>query len=115
MKRNFSAIVVLLIFCTLQYGKIATYLYCKWQAEAVQQAKDCGCETHLSSMFGEKEATGGMAMAVVIKEISVEFIVDFLAADQLLLSSSGLISHFAEYDSSLLQCYLSPAFRPPAV
>ena len=51
MRRKFSAILVLSVFLSLQYGKIATYLYCKWQAEIVQNKPDCGCEDHLTSMF----------------------------------------------------------------
>ena len=51
MRRKFSAILILSIFLSLQYGKIATYLYCKWQADIVQNKPDCGCEDHLTSMF----------------------------------------------------------------
>ena len=51
MRSKISAILILSVFLSLQYGKIATYLYCKWQAEIVQNKHDCGCEDHLSSMF----------------------------------------------------------------
>src|SRR5258705_13856403 len=55
MRSKLSAILILFVFLSLQYGKIATYLYCKWQAEIVQNKPDCGCEDHLTSMFGHND------------------------------------------------------------
>ncbi|MFM9909154.1 MAG: hypothetical protein ACKVOW_07395 [Chitinophagaceae bacterium] len=113
MRRILSSILILFVFCTLQYGKIATYLYCKWQTELVQQKKDCGCESHLISMFDQEHADG--TSTTMVKEIAVEY-TNGLPMNALLPIISLLsISPFAEYDASLLQYYRSPAFRPPAV
>jgi hypothetical protein len=113
VRRIFSSILILFVFCTLQYGKIATYLYCKWQAEVVLQLKDCGCETHLVSLF-EHESGEGIS-ATTIKEITVEYINEWPVNWLSPLSPLGSISSFAEYDSSLLQSCISPVFRPPVI
>ena len=51
MRQKVSTILILVVFFSLQYGKIANYIYCKWQAEIVQNQPDCGCDDHLTSMF----------------------------------------------------------------
>jgi hypothetical protein len=52
MLRKSLASILILTFFSLQYGKIASYWYCKWQAE-LQQLTDCGCETHLEEHFAD--------------------------------------------------------------
>ena len=79
----------------------------------VQQLKDCGCETHLSSMFAH-DGTDGVS-TVAIKEIAAEYTNGLSVVVPLPQPDYGLISHFAEYDFSLPQCYISPALRPPAI
>ena len=55
MRQKLSAILILVVFFGLQYGKVATYLYCKLQTEIVQNKPDCGCEDHLTSMFDHND------------------------------------------------------------
>jgi hypothetical protein len=55
MRRRISAILLFAVFISLQFGKVASYVYCKWQQEVVQNKPDCGCDDHLISMFGDKD------------------------------------------------------------
>lgn len=70
MRRISSAIVILLVFFSFQYGKVMTYLYCKWQAEKVQQLKDCGCEQHLTGLFADGPSESAPA---TLKEFAFEY------------------------------------------
>ena len=110
MRRKASTISILFVFLLLQYGKVATYIYCKWQAEVVQQLKDCGCESHLTEMFSTDSDHG--ISPVAIKEIVYDYI--FLSTAELNLPLPiARNSHFAEYDSLLFMRSITPAFRPP--
>ena len=112
MRRKFSVILILSVFLSLQYGKIANYLYCKWQAEIVQNLKDCGCESHLAGMFSEKSNDG--LSPITVKEVISEYIVEL--PDYYLPSAPTFtISQFAEYDSPLLNGFTPSSFRPPSV
>ena len=111
MRRKASTISILFVFLLLQYGKVATYIYCKWQAEVVQQLKDCGCESHLTEMFSTDSDHG--ISPVAIKEVVSDY--TFLSTSELNLSIPiARNSHFAEYDSLLFMRSITPAFRPPS-
>ena len=112
MRRKLATISILFVFLLLQYGKVATYIYCKWQAEVVQKLKDCGCENHLAGMFSEKTSDG--LSPITVKEVISEYIVEL--PDYYLPSTPTFtISQFAEYDSPLLNGFFTSSFRPPAV
>ncbi len=112
MRRKLATISILFVFLLLQYGKLATYIYCKWQAEIVQKLKDCGCENHLTGMFSEKNTDG--LSAITVKEIISEYTVE-LPDYYLLVTPHFTLSQFAEYDSPLLHGFITSSFRPPAV
>ena len=112
MRRKLATISILCVFLLLQYGKVATYIYCKWQAEIVQKLKDCGCENHLAGMFSEKSSDG--LSLVTIKEITSEYIVE-LPDFYLPSTPTFTISQFAEYDSPLHNGFTPSSFRPPAI
>lgn len=112
MRRRLATISILFVFLLLQYGKVATYIYCKWQAEIVQKLKDCGCENHLAGMFSEKTSDG--LSLITVKEIISEYTVE-LPDYYLPASPTFTISQFAEYDSPLLNGFTPFSFRPPAV
>ena len=103
---------MLVVFFTLQYGKVATYLYCKWQAEVVQKLKDCGCETHLADMFSQKIPVADSPAA--IKGNAFEYQQEFSILIPA-IPSNITVSFFADYNSSLIDGFVSPAFRPPSV
>ena len=111
MRKKVIAISMLCVFFVIQYGKVATYLYCKWQAEVVQQLKDCGCESHLAGMLSAKTPMADAPHAV--KGTSFENIQDISFG---VPASSSSESHlqFADYNSSLISRTTRPAFRPPA-
>ena len=111
MRRKLATISILFVFLLLQYGKVATYLYCKWQAEIVQKLKDCGCENHLAGMFSEKTDDG--ISSITIKEVFSEYIIE-LPVYYLPVTPVFKISQFAEYDSPLLNGFITSSFHPPA-
>ena len=101
MRRKLSAILILLVFFSLQYGKIASYLYCKWQAEIVQNKPDCGCEDHLTSMFdhNDDDSPGNSLSKKTLTEKMNEFTPKtIIEVPQIILSSSD---SFTEYNSYL--------------
>ena len=114
MRQKLSAILILVVFLSLQYGKIANYLYCKWQAEIVQNKADCGCENHLTSMFDHNDdATDNSLSKSVLTEKLNEFtpksIIDI--PQPILSSSDG----FTEYNSNLSKSFIGTPFHPPMV
>ena len=111
MRKRIIAISMLCVFFVIQYGKVATYLYCKWQAEVVQQLKDCGCESHLAGVFSAKTPLADGPHAV--KGTSFEYIQDVSVLIPASLNNT-INLHFADYNASLINRSLSPALRPPA-
>jgi len=111
MRKRIIAISMLCVFFVIQYGKVATYLYCKWQAEVVQQLKDCGCESHLAGIFSAKVPLADAPHAV--KGNSFEYIQD-ISFHLPFTPASDASLQFADYNSTLIQRSLSPALRPPA-
>ena len=115
MRQKLSAILILVVFLSLQYGKIANYLYCKWQAEIVQNKADCGCENHLTSMFdhNDDDATDNSLSKSVLTEKLNEFTPkSIIEIPQIILSSSD---GFTEYNSNLSKSFIGTPFHPPMV
>ena len=113
MRRKLSAILILSVFLSLQFGKIATYLYCKWQVEVVQGKPDCGCENHLTSMFdhGDNDGSKNSLAKITVTEKLNEFTPKPLIALPEILALS--INSFAEYNSTLSESFLDSPFHPP--
>jgi hypothetical protein len=112
MKRKTSAILLLTVFVSLQFGKVANYIYCKWQAEIVQN-KDCGCEDHLTSMFAHNDDAGTTndLSKININEKLNEFTPkQFVDLTMIIFKSEN---SFAEYNSSLSNSFLPSPFHPP--
>jgi len=115
VKQKLSAILILVVFFSLQYGKVATYLYCKWQAEIVQNKPDCGCEDHLSSMFAhnDDDSPGNLLLKNTLTEKLNEFTPKtIIEVPQIILSSSD---GFTEYNSDLSKSFIGTPFHPPIV
>ena len=114
MRRRVSAILILFVFLSLQFGKITTYLYCKWQAEVVQNQPDCGCDKHLTTLFDHDEtgATGSIAKIAFKEKITEYSPQPFIV--NLLVDYGQKKSCFAGYDSPLLKIFITPPFHPPA-
>ncbi len=112
MRRIVSAITVLLVFFSLQYGKVAEYLYCEVQAKVIlQQATDCGCDQYLIEMIGE-DGSDGFA-ATPIKEKPAEFFTTIATITNELNFSIPYTNHII-CASGLLNQFPEPAFHPPA-
>ena len=113
MRRKFSAILILSVFLSLQYGKVATYLFCKWQAEIVQNKPDCGCDDHLTSMFEhhDDDSTGNTLSKKAFTEKLNEFIPKTIVEIQqnILTSPDG----FTEYNADLSTSFIGTPFHPP--
>ena len=115
MRRKFSAILILSVFLSLQYGKIASYLYCKCQAEIVQNKPDCGCEDHLTSMFdhNDDDSPGNSLSKKILTEKLNEFTPKaMIETPRIILSSSD---GFTEYNSELSKSFIGTPFHPPIV
>lgn len=113
MRRTVSAILILSVFLSLQFGKIASYLYCKWQAEIVQKKPDCGCDNHLTSMFDHKDdnsSKNDLSKITTIEKLN-EFTPKGSIEIAIILPSS--INSFTEYNSPLGESFLEAPFHPP--
>ena len=114
MRRKFSAILILSVFLSLQYGKIASYLYCKWQAEIVQNKPDCGCEDHLTSMFdhNDESSANSLSKTTLTEKLNEFTPKTIIEVPQIILSSSD---GFTEYNSDLSKRFIGTPFHPPIV
>ena len=113
MRRRSSAILILVVFLSLQYGKIATYLYCKWQAEIVQNKPDCGCEDHLTSMFdhnGDDSSDNSLSKNTLTEKLNEFTPKTVIEAPPIILSSSKC---FTEYNANLSESFIGTPFHPP--
>ena len=113
MRRKLSAILILLVFFSLQYGKIASYLYCKWQIEIVQNKPDCGCEDHLSSMFdhnNDDSSDNSLSKNTLTEKLNEFTPKALIEVPQIILSSSG---GFTEYNADLSKTFIGTPFHPP--
>ncbi|HEV8273795.1 MAG TPA: hypothetical protein VGQ04_20925 [Chitinophagaceae bacterium] len=113
MKQKLSAILILVVFFGLQYGKIANYLYCKFQVEIVQNKPDCGCEDHLTSMFDHHDdasSDNSLSKTTLIEKLNEFTPKSIIEIPQIILSSSD---GFTEYNSDLSKCFIGTPFHPP--
>lgn len=114
MKRNVSAILLLTVFLSLQFGKVASYLYCKWHAEIIQNKTDCGCEDHLTSMFEHNDGSSQNDLSKnTVNEKLNEFTPrSFINISQVILPSANC---FTEYNAELSESFIDSPFHPPIV
>jgi len=114
MRKKFSVILILTVFLSLQFGKIATYLYCKWQTEIVQNKPDCGCDDHLVAMFSHHEDSSKNVLA---KVNLTEDINEFMPRQQIEIPELLLSIHncFTSYNSPLNEGIPGEPFHPPIV
>jgi len=115
VRQKLSAILILVVFFSLQYGKVATYLYCKWQAEIIQNKPDCGCEDHLTSMFAHNDddsSNNSLAKNTLTEKLNEFTPKTILEVPQIILSSSD---GFTEYNSDLSKSFTGTPFHPPIV
>jgi len=91
---------------------MATYLYCKWQAEVIFHQPDCDCETHLVGMFDHHDF-GTDFSKISIKEKQEELF-NYTPLVKPGSRPSIVTSCFAQYHSSLLKSFIAPPFHPPA-
>ena len=113
MRRKFSAILILSVFLCLQYGKIATYLYCKWQAEIVQNKPDCGCEDHLTSMFDHSDddsSDNSLSKNTLTEKLNEFTPKTIIELPEIIVSSSD---SFTEYISDPGKSFTGTPFHPP--
>ena|SRR5688572_13612325 len=112
MRQKVSTILILVVFLCLQYGKIANYIYCKWQAEIVQNQPDCGCEDHLTSMFDhhDDDSTGSLSKNTLTEKLNEFTPKNIVEVSQIILSSSD---GFTEYNSDLSKSLIGTPFHPP--
>ena len=113
MRRKISAILLLTVFISLQFGKVASYIYCKWQAEIVQNLKDCGCDDHLVSMFEHNDDSGNDEQANIKLTDKLN---EFMPKQFVDIQSDNFISEksFTDYTSSLSESFIASPFHPPA-
>ena len=115
MRKKISAILILFVFFCLQYGKVATYLYCKFQAEIVQSKPDCGCENHLTSMFDHNDdssSDNSLAKNSVTEKLNEFTPKTMIDVPQPILSS---LDSFTEYITDLSNSFIGTPFHPPIV
>ena len=114
MRQKISAILIVVVFFSLQYGKIANYIYCKWQAEIVQSKTDCGCEDHLTSMFdhNEDDSSGNLSKNTLTEKLNEFTPRTIIEVPHIILSSSN---GFTEYNADLSKSFAGTPFHPPIV
>ena len=112
MRRTVSAILLITVFLSLQFGKVASYIYCKWQAEIIQGKTDCSCDDHLTSMFDHDDASPENDLSKLsLNEKLTEFTPrSFIGVPQVILTSSNC---FAEYNAELSKTFIDSPFHPP--
>src|SRR5687767_13610169 len=113
MKRKTGSILLLMVFLSLQFGKVANYIYCKWQAEAVQNNADCGCDDHLASMFTQHEdedSTKDLSKITLNEKLNEFTPRSFITIPQIVVSSPD---SFTEYNAELSESYPDSPFHPP--
>lgn len=113
MRQKLSAILIVVVFFSLQYGKIATYLYCKFQVEIVQNKPDCGCSDHLVTMFehNDDDPSKNDLPKNTVNEKLNEFTPKPLVEIQ-----QGILSFakcFTEYNAELSESFPDSPLHPP--
>lgn len=113
MKRRICAILLMTVFLSLQFGKVASYIYCKWQAEIIQNKPDCECDDHLASMFTHQDddSSKNDLSKITLNEKLNEFTPrSFITIPQIFASSSNC---FTEYNAELSEIFIDSPFHPP--
>jgi hypothetical protein len=112
MLRKISSIFIMAVFMMLQYGKVATYLYCKWQTEVILGLTDCDCDDHLVTMFNlDGDENQDSQAAITLNEKITEFPpVAFISLATKPATGKVL---FPLYNSSLADTFIPPPFHPP--
>jgi hypothetical protein len=113
MRRIISSILSLTVFLFLQYGNIASYYYCKWQAEQRQSLVDCGCEIHLESVFGGVQHHDGITTPDIKLPVFDLAISKSIVTP--LISIHTISSTDINYSTSLLEGFSLLPFHPPIV
>lgn len=111
MRRFVATICISLAFLSLQGGKFAAYMYCRWQVLVVLQQKDCDCEKHLSSADENEQATSSAAL-MVSTEKAAEY--EAVQLPTLAMATTKTIHCFAVYNSVLHNGFVMHSERPPA-
>ena len=112
MRRGISSILLLLVFLSLQFGKVAGYIYCKWQAEIVQNKPDCACDDHLTAMFEHDDESSNNDLANnTLNEKLTEFTPRSIINIPQIVSSHSKC--FTEYDAELSESFIDCPFHPP--
>lgn len=112
MRRYFSAILLLLVFFTLQFGKVAGYLYCKWKAEIIQNKPDCGCDDQLVAMFDHHDDDSKTGFTKTgLNEIINEFMPRRII--EIKVNDNEFKNCFTAYSSSLAERPQDDTFHPP--
>ncbi|HJS54441.1 MAG TPA: hypothetical protein VJ765_07860 [Chitinophagaceae bacterium] len=113
MRQILSAILLVTVFISLQFGKVASYIYCKWQAEIVQNKPNCGCEDHLIAMFDHEDdaSTENDLTKITLNEKLNEFTPkELIDISQVILTEATC---FTEYNSALSENFPDSPFHPP--
>ena len=112
MRRTISSILLIAVFMSLQFGKVASYLYCTWQAEIVQNKTDCGCDDHLVSMFDQHddESKNDQSKITLNEKLNEFTPKDLIAAPPIFVSFQ---KNFTEYNSSLSENFIDSPLHPP--
>ena len=112
MKRTISAILLVIVFISLQFGKVASYIYCKWQAEVIQNNPACGCDDHLTSMFDSNDdsSNNDLSKNTVNEKLNEFTPKPLIEVQQIVLSSFNC---FTEYNAELSDSFIDSPFHPP--
>lgn len=112
MKRTISAILLVIVFISLQFGKVASFIYCKWQAEVIQNNPACGCDDHLISMFDRDDDSpdNDLSKNTVNEKLNEFTPKSLIEVHQIVLSSSNC---FTEYNAELSETFIDSPFHPP--
>jgi len=113
MRRRISSILLLLVFLGLQFGKVAGYIYCKWQAEIIQNKSDCGCDDHLVTMFEHSDddpSNNDLSKNTVNEKLNEFTPKSLIEVQQIVFLSSGC---FTEYNAELSESFIASPFHPP--
>jgi hypothetical protein len=112
MRRMISAIMILVVFISFQFGKMIVYVYCKWQSEVIQQKAACDCERHLVSIYSQAGIAGNNFVHVVSPGLIREFPPEPIITGLTGLQPAG--KNFPpDRDVPLKTRFLSAFFRPP--
>ena len=112
MKRTVSAILLVSVFIALQFGKVASYIYCKWQAEVIENNPACGCDDHLISMFDSNDDSpdNDLSKNAVNEKLNEFTPKPLIEVQQIVLSFSNC---FTEYNAELSERFIESPFHPP--